>query len=251
MSELLVAVDDGVAVVTLNAPERRNALTDSLIDEIIEAFDDLEARGDVHAVVITGAGKGFCAGAALDHLAVADGSGMRRIYEGFLRVGRSPLPTIAAVNGSAVGAGMNLALCCDVRVTSPHAKFITRFIELGLFPGGGHTWMLNRILGPQGATALTLFGDELGGEEAARVGLAWRCVPADDLLDECRRLAAYAAAGDREMVQRVKHVIGEMPDVGTHEAAVELELGHQVWSLEQGFFRARLDAIQQRISSKE
>ena len=112
-------------------------------------MDAFEADESVGAVVVTGTPPAFCAGANLGNLAEADGESLGRIYEGFLRVARSPLPTIAAVNGAAVGAGMNLALGCDVRIAARRARFDTRFMQLGLHPGGGHTWMLRRIAGPQ------------------------------------------------------------------------------------------------------
>src|SRR5205823_12255162 len=120
--------------------------------------------------------------------------GLRSVYEGFLRVGRTPLPTIAAVNGAAVGAGMNLALVCDVRIAARRAKFDTRFLQLGLHPGGGHTWMFRRIAGPEAAMAAVVFGEVLDGEAAERHGLVWRCVDDDARLDSARELAARAAA---------------------------------------------------------
>ena len=142
-------------------------------------------------------------GANLGNLAEADGPSLGRIYEGFLRVARSPLPTIAAVNGAAVGAGMNLALGCDVRLAGRRAKFDTRFLQIGLHPGGGHTWMLRRIAGPQAAMAAVVFGEVLDGAEAERVGLVHRCVDDDELLDAAHAMAARAAtraprAGDRD-----------------------------------------------------
>src|SRR5206468_6591104 len=136
--------------------------------------------------------------------------GMRSIYEGFLRVGRSPLPTIAAVNGAAVGAGMNLALVCDVRIAARRAKFDTRFLQLGLHPGGGHTWMFRRIAGPQAVFATVVFGEVLDGEEAERVGLVWKCVDDDQVLDVAREMAARAAAAPRELVIKTKASILDM-----------------------------------------
>src|ERR1700730_9018328 len=181
----LVQVDlapdaERVAIVTINDPERRNALTPPMIDELVGAFDGLEADAGVGAVVVTGAPPAFCAGADLSHLGASPSeSGLRGIYEGFLRVGRSPLPTIAAVNGAAVGAGMNLALCCDLRLAAARARFDTRFLQLGRHPGGGHTWMMRRVMGQEATAATVLFGEVLDGAAAERARLVWRCVNDD------------------------------------------------------------------------
>jgi enoyl-CoA hydratase len=240
----------GVAVLTLDDPERRNALNLDLVGEIVAAFDRLEADDGVGAVVITGAPPAFCAGADLGDLGGTQGTGFRAIYEGFLRVGRSPLPTVAAVNGSAVGAGMNLALVCDVRLAARRAKFDTRFLDLGLHPGGGHTWMLQRAVGPQTAAAMVLFGQVLDGDAAERVGLVWRCVDDETLLKEAIAVAARAASMPRELSQRAKHTLAAMPNVETHDAAVDLELEAQAWSAQQPFFAERLARLRERISRK-
>ena len=117
MTRVLVDITEGVATVTLNDPSRRNALDLAFCDELVEAFDAIEADESVAAVVVTGAAPAFCAGADLSHLGdKGSKEGLLAIYEGFLRVGKCPLPTIAAVNGAAVGAGMNLALVCDLRL---------------------------------------------------------------------------------------------------------------------------------------
>jgi enoyl-CoA hydratase len=205
--------------------------------------------------VVTGAPPAFCAGADLSHLGGSREASLRAIYEGFLRIGRSPLPTIAAVNGAAVGAGMNLALCCDVRLAGPKARFDTRFLQLGLHPGGGHTWMLQRIVGPQAAAAMVVFGEVIDGREAERIGLAWRYVEggtdgADPLLDAARALAATAAAAPPALARRVKQTLQRVAAVDDHEQAVDIELEAQVWSLGQPEFRERLEAMQKRISTK-
>ena len=242
--------EERVAVLTLTDPERRNALNGQMVGEIVAAFDELEADTDIGAVVVTGAPPGFCAGADLGDLGASGRQGMRSIYEGFLRVGRSTLPTVAAVNGAAVGAGMNLALCCDVRIAARRARFDTRFVDLGLHPGGGHTWLLRNAVGPAHAAALVLFGQVLDGAEAERIGLVWRCVDDDDLLDQAVAVAARAASGPRELVVEVKATLGAMATVATHESAVERELDPQVWSLGQPWFAERLAAIKARISSR-
>lgn len=250
MAEVLLSVEGGIAVVTLDAPTRRNALTVELGDDLVVALDAAEADPAVRAVVVTGTPPAFCAGADLSHLGSSQREGLKRIYEGFLRVAASPLPTIAAVNGAAVGAGANLALACDVILAGRAARFDTRFLRLGLHPGGGHTWMLQRRVGPQAAAALVLFGEVVDGAEAERIGLAWRCVPDDDLLDAARELAAAAASGPRELVERMKATLRDVAAIDAHAVAVERELDDQVWSLNQPAFQERLAALQQRISTR-
>jgi enoyl-CoA hydratase len=251
-------IDQGVATVTLNEPDRRNALHPGMIEEIVGIFERIEAPDSgVGAVVVTGAGPGFCAGAALGNLGGDElepredrERGLRLIYEGFLRVGRSPLLTIAAVNGSAVGAGMNLALCCDMRIAARKAKFITRFVELGLHPGGGHTWMLRRAVGFEAAAAMLLAGEVLDGEEAARRGLAWKCVADDELLATAQALGAKAAEGPAELVRLVKSTLQGAATIDEHGAAVDFEIERQLWSQEQPFFKERLAAMQNKISKR-
>jgi enoyl-CoA hydratase len=251
MSLVLVSVLDGVATLTLNNPAERNSLTQPLVEEIVAAMDAAEADAGVGAVVITGTAPAFCAGANLGNLTEADGDSLKKIYEGFLRVARSPLPTLAAVNGAAVGAGMNMALGCDVRLAAKSAKFDTRFMQIGLHPGGGHTWMLRRIVGPQAAAAAVLFGEILNGEEAARVGLAYRCYEDNELLAAAQTMAARAASAPRELIEVTKVTIRDMAGVATHAEAVEHELVPQLWSTQQQFFRDRIAALQAKISSKK
>ncbi len=251
MPFLLTEVRDRVATLTLNNPEERNTMTAPMVAEIVEAMDRIEADEGVGAIVVTGAPPAFCAGANLGNLAEATGESLGTIYEGFLRIARSPLPTLAAVNGAAVGAGMNLALGCDVRIVSERAKLDTRFLQLGIHPGGGHTWMLRRIAGQQAALATVLFGQVLDGPEAERIGVAYRCVPPGDLLDAAQEFAARAASAPRELSIVTKETISAMADVDDHPTAVDRELEPQLWSTRQPWFAERLAALQQRISSRK
>jgi len=249
---LEVEVDGGVGLLRLNDPARRNALSGPLVEEIVAAVAALEAEPAVGALVVTGAPPAFCAGADLSDLGSSQESrevGLRRIYDGFLAVARSPLPTIAAVNGAAVGAGMNLALGCDVRVAGRSSRFDTRFLQLGLHPGGGHTWMLQRIVGPQGAAAALLFGEVLDGEAAERAGLVWRCVDDAELVDTAVAMARRCAEGPRELALRMKATLRRQAGVTTSAEAVDVELAEQLWSLDQPAFAERLAALQRRITS--
>jgi len=247
---VLVDIVDGVATVTLNEPDKRNAISLDMVDGISATFDALEADESVGAIVVTGAPPAFCAGADLSHLGASREEGLRHIYEGFLRLSRCPLPTLAAVNGAAVGAGLNMALSCDVRLAAEGARFDTRFLQLGIHPGGGYTWMLRRIAGVQATMAAGVFGDVLDGREAERVGLVWRCHPDDELLAAAQTMAAKAASAPRELAQRVKATIADMATIDDHAAAVERELTDQLWSMDQPAFAERLAAIQARISGK-
>src|SRR3954447_14265055 len=218
MEHVEVRTRDRVAVVMLVDHERRNAMTATMVDEIVDTFDALEADDDIGAVVVTGAPPAFCSGADTSALgALSEGRDarergqVRSIYEGFLRVLRSSLPTVAAVNGPAVGAGCNLALACDVRIAGKSAIFDARFLRIGIHPGGGHTWLLDRAAGPQAAAAMDLFGERVDGARAAAIGLAWECVEDDALLDRALALAGRAAEVPRELAMRTKATIRHTP----------------------------------------
>jgi enoyl-CoA hydratase len=250
MSLVLLTVTDGVATLTLNNPDERNTLTAPMVAEILAAMDTIEGDPSIGAIVVTGTAPAFCAGANLGNLATASGNSLGTIYEGFLRIARSPLPTIAAVNGAAVGAGMNLALGCDVRIAARRAKFDTRFLQIGIHPGGGHTWMLRRITGPQNTFATVMFGEVLDGAEAERIGLVWKCVDDDQLLIEAQKMAARAASVPRPLLESVKKTIQDMADVVTHPEAVERELVPQLWSTKQPWFAEKIAAMQAKITKK-
>lgn len=251
MSLVRSEVRDGVGVVTLDDPNRRNAVSLALNDELVATLDELEARDDVGALVITGAGRAFCAGADLGELAAArDADSLARIYAGFLRVAHMRVPTIAAVNGAAVGAGINMALACDVILAARSARFETRFMQLGIHPGGGHTWRLRRITDHQTVSAMVLFGEVLDGEAAARHGLAWRCVDDVELLDAATAMATRAAAAPRTLVQRTKATITALESIRDTDAAVAHELYPQVWSMQQPEFHEQVARWRERISGR-
>ena len=246
-----VQMRDRVAVVTLDDPRRRNAISLAMSETLQATFGSLESSPDVSAVVITGTPPAFSAGADLKDLEQVSRERVQRIYEGFLCVARFPLLTIAAVNGPAVGAGLNLAMACDVRVAGRSARFESRFIDLAAHPGGGHTWMLRRIVGPQGAVAIALCGEVLDGAAAVAQGLAWTCVDDGSVVDEAMRLARGASAAPRALVAHLKATLRSMESVTDHGEAVERELDPQIWSVEQEAFRERLSALKRRIGEKK
>ena len=237
MSLVELDLTDHIATVRLCDPRRRNALSGAMVQELCATFDAFEAASGVRAVVLTAEPPAFCAGADLSGLVDAGRSaieaevGLGAIYEGFLRVARCPLPTIAVVNGAAVGAGMNLALACDVRLAGLDARFDPRFVQIGLHPGGGHTWLVQRLMGSQTAAATVLFGEVLDANAALRCGLVWEVVDAEHLEARARSMAARAATADRELLTTVKATMADMRSIDDLDGAVARELTPQVWSL--------------------
>jgi len=238
---------DGVAVLTLDDAGRRNALSASMVDDIVAAVDDAEADATVGALVVTGAPPAFCSGADTSSLRSlgqgdAEPASVRSIYDGFLRVRACALPTVAAVNGPAVGAGFNLALCCDVRLAGTSARFDSRFTRIGLHPGGGHTWMLDRAVGPQAAAAMALFGEPVDGRRALELGLAWACLPDAELVDAAVALAARVAEAPHDLLRAVKASLREASGELDFDAAVATELERQAESARRGWVAERLAA---------
>jgi enoyl-CoA hydratase len=246
---VLVQVENHVAVVTVNDPERRNAVTAEISAGLRAAVDAAEENTDVHALIVTGAGKAFCAGADLTALGEATEDGLRTIYDGFLAVANCALPTIAAVNGAAVGAGLNLALAADVRIAGPAALFDPRFQKLGIHPGGGATWMLQRAVGVQVARASLLFGMRFDADAAVRCGLALDI--AEDPVAAAKELAAGPAAAPRDVVLATKASMRATANPGSidldqHSIAVDTELKPQAASILSPEFAERLAAAKHR-----
>ena len=203
----------------------------------------------MHALIVTGAGKAFCAGADLTALGDATEDGLRSIYDGFLAVANCALPTIAAVNGAAVGAGLNLALAADVRIAGPAALFDPRFQKLGIHPGGGATWMLQRAVGLQVARASLLFGMRFDAEAAVRYGLAL------EVADDPGRRRPGTGRRPRGRAPRVvlatKATMRATANPGTldieqHSIAVDTELGPQATSILRRSSPQRLAAAKRK-----
>jgi len=239
--------DGNVAIVTLDDPQRRNALSLEVTTQLAAAVDEVARDESVGALVLTATLPAFCAGGSVDDLLEPRAS-LREMYAGFLAVAGLPIPTVAAVNGPVIGAGVNLPLACDVILASPSARFDPRFLDLGIHPGGGHLWRMQRLVGRQAAAAMVIFGEALSGEEAVRVGLAWRCVDDDELLSAAVTLARRAADRPRELVARAKAVLDASAAVDTAVDAFELEFPHQEWSMQQPAFRELLAQLRSKLA---
>ena len=238
--EVLLEVDSGVAVVTLNAPQRRNALTPPMARDLIAVFDEVDAREEVGALVVRGVGRSFCAGgdvqtlleAGRDPAAPETYTAMGAIYDCFYRLGQVEVPTIAAVRGSAVGAGMNMLLAADLRIVARDMRLICGFLKRGLHPGGGHFVLLSRLVGREAAAAMALFGEQVDGERAVQLGLAWETVDDAAVEDRAMELAAGVAADPalaRAAVGSFRIETG--PPHVSWAIATQFERPAQMWSM--------------------
>ena len=238
--ELTLEKQDGIATITMRAPERRNALSVSMAEAMVAACVDVDADPSIGAVIVTGEGAYFCAGgdrtvlaqAGEDPAAPEAYAGLTQIYEAFARVGELEPPTIAAIRGGCVGAGTNLALATDLRVVAEDAKLLSGFLPIGLHPGGGHSLLISRAVGRETANAMQLFGAKLTGVEAVRHGLAWAAVPAAEVEAKARELAATPAA-DPELARRTAKSMRTIagPPALPWNAALDLERASQMWSM--------------------
>lgn len=216
---VLFEVADRIATVTLNDPDRRNPITGSdMIAALLEAFERAQSNPDVSVMILTGAGPAFCAGGDIkeianpqsvyrvDPLAAAESytTGIQRIP---LALYNLDIPTIAAVNGPAVGAGCDLTMMCDMRIASENAKFGEVFLNLGLIPGDAGSWFMLRRLGHQRAAELTFSGRMVGAEEALELGMVLEVVPAGDLMARARERAAVIAAKSPRAVRVAKRLM--------------------------------------------
>ena len=210
----LVLLDhsDGVATITLNRPERLNAFADDMRECLAAALDDA-AGSPARVLVVTGAGRAFCAGGDVRHMADLKGrgdagEGVQRLLDAgravIERLVALPIPTIAAVNGAAAGAGLNLALACDLRIASDQASFTQSFVRIGLHPDWGGTFHLPRAVGLAKALEMCWLGDPIDAAEALRLGLVGRVVAGDRLAEEPRELARRLAEAPATSVRRVK-----------------------------------------------
>ena len=219
MAEPLVLVrhSGNVRTLTLNRPQALNSFTGAMHGELGEALDAAAADTDVRCLVVTGSGRGFCAGQDLADPAVAPksegaptdvGNAIERFYKPLaLRIRSMPMPVVAAVNGVAAGAGANFALLCDVVVATRSASFLQAFSKIGLIPDCGGTWLLPRLVGRARAFGLAMLADKLAAADAERIGLIWKCVDDDKLAAEVDALAVHFASAPTRGLAHTKRAI--------------------------------------------
>jgi 2-(1,2-epoxy-1,2-dihydrophenyl)acetyl-CoA isomerase len=212
---IVLELVDGIARLTLNRPDRLNSFTVEMHGEVADALERVATDDAVRVLVLTGAGRGFCAGQDLSDRAVAPGGeavdlgdSVERFYAPLIRrIAGLDKPVIGAVNGVAAGAGANIALACDIVIAARSAKFIQSFANIGLIPDSGGTWILPRLIGQARALGLALTGEPLPAEIAAEWGLIWKCVDDAELAGEVERLASKFATGPTKGLARTKALI--------------------------------------------
>ena len=206
-AELRVATENGVATITLDRPAQYNALTATMLEALTKTFIELERNKDVRAIVLTGEGKGFCSGQSLDDPALANEGGkldiMRTVEARYNPLLRKMLslekPIVAAINGPVAGAGMGIALACDLRFVSETASFSTAFVKIGLVPDSGMSYLLPRIIGYARAMEAILLSEKITAQRAYEIGLVNRVCAPEKLLSETLALAATLASGPRAL----------------------------------------------------
>jgi 2-(1,2-epoxy-1,2-dihydrophenyl)acetyl-CoA isomerase len=205
---------DGILTITLNRPDKLNAFTGKMLSELLDAMDRADRDDDVRAIVFTGAGRGFCAGADLsdpdrDRSETADsGSALDKFFNPVIRLMRSvPKPVVAAVNGPAAGVGMSFALAADIAIAGKSASFLQAFARIGLLPDGGSTWFLPRLVGEQRARALAMLAPKISAEQAKEWGLIWDVVEDGDLMKTAAEVARGLADGPTLSLARIKEAM--------------------------------------------
>ncbi len=238
MGEVRVELLGSVAVITISSPEVRNGLTAAMGEQLKVACDNIDADPALGAAVVRGDGGTFCSGAdtrawgsMVDPASPEAFAQTSAVYGAFLRVGQLQVPTVAAVRGAAVGAGMNLLMATDLRIVATDARLLAGFLRIGIHPGGGFFTLAGRLAGREATAALGLFGEEISGERAVQLGMAWESLP-DHLVEDRAVELATRAARDPELTRHAlasyRNELGP-PNV-SWLAAVEIERGMQMWS---------------------
>jgi len=227
---LLEQLEEGVLTLTLNRPERMNAFNVAMHEALADAIRRAAENDQCRAVLLTGAGKGFCGGQDLGDRAIAPGEGrpdlgesIEKRYNPLVRALRGlPKPIVCAVNGAAAGAGANVALACDIVLAAKSAKFLQAFARIGLVPDSGGTWFLPRLVGDARARALMMLADPVGAEQAEAWGMIYRAVDNDQLMGVAREIAARLAAGPAHAFGLMKRAFAASP-VNSLDAQLDLE----------------------------
>jgi len=244
------STSDAVSTITLNRPDKLNAFSGTMRDDLLAALQASEADADVRAIVITGAGRAFCAGGDVAFMsqlqATNDVDSFRKLLDAgrdiVLQIASMTKPVLASVNGVAAGAGCNLALACDYRIASEQAKFSQSFIRIGLHPDWGGTWLLPRLVGRSRALEMCATGRMVDATEAQAIGMVDRVVAADALVAETEKLARSFAAASPIAIAGIKRALA-VSEHNDLRAQLELEAEHQLACFQSDKARAKIAAF--------
>jgi len=253
MAAYTLEIIDHLAVLTLVSSEKRNLLTPESAVEIARVVEGLLDNPAVKALAVTGQAGAFCSGAdltALQQAAHGDGTELQQIYSAFTAVAQSPLFTIALVNGPAVGAGMNLAMACDIRLASPEAWFESRFFNLAIHPGGGHSWLLPQLVGWQQAAAMIFSGERLSARQALAQGFVKELIDEELLVTRAKQLCAHLTTVPTALVRQTKTSMLQLRSCDRQDDAVAFEFRQQFQSLQTEAAQQHIAALLQRIQNK-
>lgn len=253
--EIEVVSDGPLLVVRLNRPKRLNAMSHGMVGELLDVFTDPVRTYGAGAVMLTGVGRGFCSGADLVDMGSSPSGAMiaqhlRDVTNPLvLRLHELPIPTVAAVNGPAAGAGVGLALGCDLVIAARSARFVLAFARIGAALDAGTSWLLPRLVGRARALGVSLLGEEVDAETAARWGLIWRVVDDDHLLDEAMALGRKLAGGPTGAYRRIKEELRASSD-NTLKEQLDLELRCQADAFDSADLREGVSAYVERRSPR-
>lgn len=222
---ILLERDNGVAKITLNRPDKLNSFNVQMHEELQNALDTIATDGETRCVLLTGAGRGFCAGQDLGDRAVSSddarpdlGMSVEKYYNPLIRrLTGLPMPVICAINGVAAGAGASIAVACDIALAARSASFILSFAKVGLIPDSGSSWHFTKALGLPRAKALAMLGNKLPAEQAEQWGLIYQVVDNDLLQDEAYKLAAHLATQPTEALGKIKKLLNTSFDNSLHQ----------------------------------
>src|SRR5215204_2020617 len=214
-SHLLYDITGRVAMITLNRPEVMNAFSDTMREDLLRAVQEAASNAEVRCVVITGAGRAFCAGGDIASMAELQAKADTSVIDRRMTLGSQvvqclremPKPVVAAINGAAAGAGINLALACDIRLAAKSARFSESFVKIGLVPDWGGTYLLTQIVGTGKALELMMSGDRIDADDALRLGLLNRIFPDETFREEALRVAQQLASGPAETLAHIKRAV--------------------------------------------
>ncbi len=254
-TQVLTGVQDGVLTITLSHPEKFNALSSEMLAGLAEAVRAAERDASVRAIVLTGAGKAFSSGADLTEFNVSGeptdaGEYLRKRYNPLIsRMRAVEKPLLAAVNGVAAGAGLSLALACDLRYAAESARLAVAFVRIGLVPDAGLTYFLPRLIGPAKTLELAWSGDPIGAAEAYELGMLNKVLPDDEVLGHTQELAARLGRGPAKSIALIKRAVNQAHELPL-ERVLELEANYQTIASRHADFKEGVSAFREKRPAK-